>query len=78
MHSIFEKEHLPVTLIPAVEIAEKLGNLRVVNVVLIGAVSSHLPIDEAHWKKAIEERVPPKALEVNLEAFRKGREIFGN
>lgn len=76
--AIIEKEHLPVELIPAVEIAEELGNFRVVNVVLIGAVSPHLPIDEMHWKKALEERVPPKALEVNLEAFRRGRELFGN
>ena len=73
VNEIIEKENLPVTLIQAVEIAEELGNLRVVNVVLIGAVSTHLPIDEVHWKKAIEERVPPKALEVNLEAFLKGQ-----
>ena len=78
VEAIIEKENLPVTLIPAVEIAEELGNLRVMNVVLIGAVSPLLPIDEVHWKKAIEERVPPKAREVNLEAFRKGRELFGN
>ena len=78
VNAIIENEHLPVKLIPAVEIAEELGNLRVVNVVLIGAVSPHLPIDEIHWKKAIEERVPPKALEVNLEAFGRGRELFGN
>ena len=77
VNAIIEREKLPITLIPAVEIAEELGNLRVVNVVLIGAVSTHLPIDEAHWKKAVEERVPPKALQVNLEAFRKGRELFG-
>ncbi len=77
VNEIIKKENLPVTLIPAVLIAEELGNLRVVNIVLIGAVSPHLPIDEAHWKQAIEEHVPPKALEVNLEAFRKGRELFG-
>ena len=75
--AIIEKEHLPVTLIPAVEIAESLGDLRVVNVVLLGAASPHLPIDIAHWKKAIAERVPAKALEVNLEAFGKGRGLFG-
>ncbi len=78
VNAIMKKESLPVTLIPAVEIAEELGNLRVVNVVLIGAVSPLLPIDEVHWKQAITERVPPKALEVNLEAFRKGMELFGN
>jgi len=75
--SVIKRENLPVKLVPAVEIAEKLGNLRVVNIVLIGAVSPHLPIDIVNWEKAIEERVPPKALEVNLEAFRKGRELFG-
>jgi len=75
--AIIEREKLPVTLIPAVEIADKLGDLRVVNTVLIGAASQHLPIDIAHWKKAIEERVPAKALEVNLKAFEKGRELFG-
>ena len=75
--SIIEREKLPVKLVPAVEIAEKLGNLRVVNIVLIGAVSPHLPIDTVHWEEAIKERVPSKALEVNLEAFHKGRELFG-
>jgi indolepyruvate ferredoxin oxidoreductase beta subunit len=74
--SIIANENLPVTLIPAVEIAEEVGDLRVVNTVLIGAASPHLAIDIAHWKKAIEERVPAKALEVNLEAFKKGRETF--
>jgi len=75
--AIIDKASLPVTLIPAVEIAEELGDLRVVNIVLIGAASPHLPIDVAHWKKAIEERVPAKALEVNLEAFGEGRELSG-
>lgn len=68
---------IPVSLIPAVEIARELGNIKVVNVVLIGAVSPHLPIPEDHWRQAVEERVPPKALEVNLEAFKRGRELFG-
>ncbi|OPL19666.1 MAG: hypothetical protein AVO35_01460 [Candidatus Aegiribacteria sp. MLS_C] len=71
-------EHgLPVQLVPAVEIAEELGNMRVVNVVLIGAVSPHLPMEVEHWHRAIRERVPAKHHEVNLEAFRRGRELFG-
>jgi indolepyruvate ferredoxin oxidoreductase beta subunit len=74
--AIIEEEKLPVALIPAVEIAEKLGDLRVVNTVLIGAASPHLHLDISHWKRAIEERVPARALEVNLEAFARGREIL--
>jgi indolepyruvate ferredoxin oxidoreductase beta subunit len=75
--AIMIREKLPVSLIPAVEIAEELGNMKVVNVVLIGAVSPHLPIDLEHWHQAITERVPQKFREVNLEAFRRGRELFG-
>jgi indolepyruvate ferredoxin oxidoreductase beta subunit len=75
--SIMIQEKIPVNLIPAVEIAGELGNLKVVNVVLIGAVSPHLPIDEEQWHQAIAERVPAKFLDVNLEAFRRGRELFG-
>lgn len=74
--AIMEKEGLPVSLIPAVEIARELGNMKVVNVVLIGAVSPYLPIGEEHWRKAVTERVPPRFLEVNLEAFSRGRELF--
>lgn len=74
--AIMEQEGLPVSLIPAVEIARELGNMRVVNVVLIGAVSPHLPIEEEHWRKAVAERVPPGFLEVNLEAFSRGRQLF--
>jgi len=77
VEAIIERENLPVKLIPAVEIAEKLGDLRVVNIVLMGAASPHLPIHVTHWKRAIEERVPAKALEVNLEAFGMGLELTG-
>jgi indolepyruvate ferredoxin oxidoreductase beta subunit len=63
-------------LIPALEIAKELKNLRVVNVVLIGALSSVLEIDEECWLNALSERVPPKALDVNIEAFNRGKELL--
>lgn len=72
---ISRKESIPVQLIPALEIAEELGDIRVVNIALIGAASPHLPLEEDYWKRAIEKRVPQKALEVNLLAFQKGREL---
>ena len=58
------------------EIAKELGNLRVMNIILLGAASKHLPeISEKNWFEAIEERVPPKAYQVNLEAFRRGKAL---
>ena len=60
-------------LVPALEIARKLGSVRVVNVVMIGAMSKHLDIDDAIWKQAITELVKPQYLEFNLKAFDAGR-----
>lgn len=62
-------------LIKAYEKAEEIGNIRVMNVVLIGAIASSLQIKEDVWIKAIAEKVPPKALEVNLKAFEEGKKL---
>lgn len=60
--------------IDATDIAEGLGNERVANVVLLGALSGALafPVDE--WEKALVEFVPKKTIPANLEAFRSGRQ----
>lgn len=63
-------------------IAEELGNLRVANVVLLGALSALLERDPnlagaaltlETWMQVIEARVPPKYLELNRRAFEAGR-----
>ena len=72
VEALIKEQGIPCRTIPALEAAEELGNLKVVNIVLLGAIAPHLPIDPENWTKAIEERVPPKALEVNLKAFARG------
>jgi indolepyruvate ferredoxin oxidoreductase, beta subunit len=62
-------------LVPAVEIARELGNARVHNVVLLGALSCWLDVPAAIWLDVIERHVPAKALELNRAAFAKGREF---
>ena len=59
--------------IDATEMAEKLGNERVANVVLLGALSTALDFPAAEWEKAVAEFVPKNTVAVNLEAFRLGR-----
>lgn len=67
---------VPCLMMPVLDIARELGNMRVVNVILLGAASRELPeIPEKHWYDAIDERVPRKALDVNHEAFRRGRAL---
>lgn len=63
-------------LVPGVKIAEELGNARANNVVVLGALSTFLDVDPDIWLSVIEERVPAKALEINRQAFHKGREFM--
>ena len=57
-------------------IADKLGNLLVVNTVLLGAVSAlpEMPIKEESFKQAISGRLKEKYIKLNLQAFQLGRE----
>ena len=59
--------------IPALQIARELGNVRAVNLVMIGALSNHTDIDEAVWREAIEGSVKPRFVELNLKAFDSGK-----
>ncbi len=53
--------------------AVELGNARLANTVLLGALSTHMDIDPAVWLAVIERRVPPKYVEINRTAFWAGR-----
>jgi indolepyruvate ferredoxin oxidoreductase beta subunit len=59
-------------LVNALDIAEKVGNIRVVNTVLLGVMAGYLEIELEAWLKSIEENVPPKTIEVNKSAFISG------
>lgn len=69
------KRNLDIYPIDAFEVGRSLGEIRASNLVLVGALSSLLSVDEEWFIKAINDRVPARFLEVNLKAFRKGREI---
>ncbi len=64
-------------LVPGTAIAEELGNIRTANVVLLGALSSLLDIPVKTWLGVIEKRVPPKYVDLNREAFLRGRREMG-
>ena len=60
------------TLIPASDIARSAGTAKCANVVLLGALSVSLPFDAAIWEEVIRSKVPPKTIDINIEAFRSG------
>lgn len=55
------------------ELAEKAGSAKAVNLVLMGRLSHYFDLEEEKWQKAIEESVPSRFLEMNRKAFELGR-----
>lgn len=53
-------------------LAQKAGTIKAANVVMLGAVSKALPFRPETWETVIRKAVPPKTVDVNLEAFRLG------
>lgn len=58
------------------EIAKELGNLKLINTVMLGAISDYLPFPPETLKNAILDRFrakKPKLVEINEAAFEAGR-----
>ena len=58
--------------VDAAKLALEAGNIKSVNVVLIGVLAATLTIPKEDWVEALKKTVPPKFLELNLKAFELG------
>ena len=56
-------------------LAAQAGTVKAANVVMLGAVASALPFSAEAMETVIRRSVPPKTVDVNLEAFRLGRAV---
>jgi indolepyruvate ferredoxin oxidoreductase beta subunit len=65
-------ECVDTTVLDALALASDAGNIKAVNVVLIGVMAQNTDIPFEVWTKAIQEIVPPKFLKVNQDAFALG------
>ena len=65
-----------VTVVEGLTIAERLGNPRLANTVLLGALSTRLDVPPETWLAVIKRRIPPKYVELNHEAFQEGRKAL--
>ena len=58
--------------IDALDLAQKAGNSKCVNIVLMGRVAKYFDIPYEKWISAIEKSVKPQFVEINKKAFRLG------
>lgn len=69
----FLKEHYGKVIdFNAGELAQKAGNIKTANVVLLGAVSNLMNIDQSIWQSVIKKSFPEKLVKTNLAAFQMG------
>jgi len=59
--------------VAARDLAAKAGDVRAVNVVLLGVLYDFLSIDEKIWTENLLRRFPSPTQKINLEAFQLGR-----
>ena len=59
----------------AFEIAGRVGEVRAVNIVMVGVLSTYLPVDEQVYVDVMHERIPERFRDVNIKAFQEGRKI---
>ena len=64
-----EKKDLKLIKVDGLKLANDAGNIKVVNVILIGILAKSMDINYDEWINAIKNIVPSKLLEVNLKAF---------
>ncbi len=67
-----EELNIDVTAFDALTLAEKAGNAKATNIVMMGALAKNLDFSEDVWQNALKEVVPPKFLELNKIAFELG------
>ena len=69
--NIIEKMSAKANIVPldALALAKEAGNMKAVNVVLIGVLAKNSEIPYEVWIETIKETVPEKFMEVNLKAF---------
>lgn len=72
--SHLDKLGITVVQIDAFDIAKEVGEVKTANVVMVGAMSAFLPVDQNNYIEVINKRVPERFREVNLQAFEAGRQ----
>ena len=59
--------------VDAFGLAREVVEMKTANIVMVGALSTFLPIDAAIYEEVIRARVPERFRDVNLSAFEAGR-----
>jgi indolepyruvate ferredoxin oxidoreductase beta subunit len=66
------KEKANTSVLDAAKIATELGNVKVMNIVLLGALVKAMNLTDIDWETAIRNNVKEKFVDINIKAFHAG------
>lgn len=61
--------------IDATKLALELGNIRTVNIILLGVLSTFLNFKQKSWEEAIKKNIKEKFVDLNVGAFNRGKSL---
>ncbi len=61
--------------VDADKMARDLGNIRLINTILLAAASPYIGFEKNVWEEAIKKLVKPKFVDINLKAFAQAYEL---
>lgn len=71
-----ELKFLSATVINAFDKASEIGNIRVMNVILLGTVVKMMNLEDIDWEEIIRNNVKKKFIDVNIKAFNEGIKLI--
>ena len=72
---LLQREANEPIVVDALEIAQELGNVRLVNTILLGVTAQLLELPTRTWRRVVSERVPQAFKDLNLKAFERGQAL---
>lgn len=55
--------------------AEKIGNTKVMNIILLGAIIKTMSLEEINWEQILRDNMKPNLVEINLKALEVGMSL---
>lgn len=71
-----ELKFLSATVINAFDKASEIGNISVMNVILLGTVVKIMNLEDIDWEEIIRNNVKAKFIDVNIKAFNEGIKLI--
>ena len=71
-----ELKLLSATVINAFDKASEIGNIKVMNVILLGTVVKIMNLEDIDWEEIIRNNVKAKFIDVNIKAFNEGIKLI--